>query len=174
MNWAAVGAIGEVAGAVAVVATLFYLGRQIRQNSDSLNRSNDYARANAIQQANSHYGQVFAELVRDAELASIYQRALAGESLDPTETVRFQAFVNTFFAWLENFFSQTEAELGFVEVEERGSDFIHLIHPYFRQLVETDAGRTWWETDAQSLYSIDFREAVNRALQEGEPERPAV
>ena len=33
MNWEAVGAIGEVAGAVAVVFTLIYLALQLRQNS---------------------------------------------------------------------------------------------------------------------------------------------
>lgn len=31
MNWEAIGAIGEIAGAVAVVTTLFYLARQMRQ-----------------------------------------------------------------------------------------------------------------------------------------------
>ena len=30
MNWDAVGAIGEIVGAAAVVITLFYLGTQIR------------------------------------------------------------------------------------------------------------------------------------------------
>ncbi len=33
MNWDAIGAIGEVVGAIAVVATLFYLAFQIRQNT---------------------------------------------------------------------------------------------------------------------------------------------
>ena len=33
MNWDAIGAIGEIVGAVAVVATLFYLASQIRQNT---------------------------------------------------------------------------------------------------------------------------------------------
>ena len=36
MNWDAIGAIGEVAGAIAVVATLFYLAGQMRQNSNML------------------------------------------------------------------------------------------------------------------------------------------
>jgi len=36
MNWQAIGAIGEIVGAVAVVATLLYLARDIRQNSRSL------------------------------------------------------------------------------------------------------------------------------------------
>ena len=33
MNWEAVGALGEILGAVAVVATLLYLSIQVRQNS---------------------------------------------------------------------------------------------------------------------------------------------
>ena len=33
VNWDAIGAIGEVAGAVGVVATLLYLSQQIRQNT---------------------------------------------------------------------------------------------------------------------------------------------
>ena len=33
MNWEAIGAIGEIVGAIAVVLTLFYLARQIRDSS---------------------------------------------------------------------------------------------------------------------------------------------
>jgi len=36
MNWDAAGAIGEIVGAIAVVATLLYLSRQIRENSRQL------------------------------------------------------------------------------------------------------------------------------------------
>lgn len=35
MNWDAIGAIGEVVGAISVVVTLFYLSIQIRQNTRS-------------------------------------------------------------------------------------------------------------------------------------------
>ena len=41
MNWEAIGAIGEVAGAIGVVASLFYLAFQIRVNNKAL-RSNKY------------------------------------------------------------------------------------------------------------------------------------
>ena len=33
MNWTMVGALGEMAGAIAVVASLFYVGHQVRQNN---------------------------------------------------------------------------------------------------------------------------------------------
>jgi heme/copper-type cytochrome/quinol oxidase subunit 1 len=35
MNWEAIGAIGELIGAVAVVVTLLYLVKQIKQNTES-------------------------------------------------------------------------------------------------------------------------------------------
>jgi hypothetical protein len=36
MNWDAISAIGQIVGAIAVVATLLYLSRDIRGNSRSL------------------------------------------------------------------------------------------------------------------------------------------
>jgi hypothetical protein len=36
MNWEALGAIGEIVGAIAVVVTIGYLAVQIRQNTESL------------------------------------------------------------------------------------------------------------------------------------------
>jgi len=32
MNWQAIGALGQVLGAVAVIATLLYIAREVRQN----------------------------------------------------------------------------------------------------------------------------------------------
>ena len=43
MTWDAIGAMGEWAGAIAVVATLFYLAKQIRQ-------SNQMSRYSAVRQ----------------------------------------------------------------------------------------------------------------------------
>jgi hypothetical protein len=75
MNWEAIGAIGEIVGAVAVVATLFYLAVQVRQNSRFVERSNEYANATSMYQSQSMYVQVFSQLAQDAELAAIYSRA---------------------------------------------------------------------------------------------------
>ena len=46
MDWSAVGAVGELLGALAVVSSLLYVGRQLRQ-------SNTMARAAAWQALNS-------------------------------------------------------------------------------------------------------------------------
>lgn len=49
MNWEATGAIADIVGATAVLATLIYLALQIRQNSRSINQQNDMAKAQTIQ-----------------------------------------------------------------------------------------------------------------------------
>lgn len=175
MNWDAVGAIGEILGALTVIATLFYLSRQIRQNAHALDRSNEYARAASIHESNSHFSQVFAQLAQDAVLASIYHRALAGESLDEVETVRFQAFVNTFFAWFETLIIQTDTQLSFADLEEGGADsVVASMRPYFIRLLRTNAGRDWWASDAQHYYSPSFRSAIDNAISEGEASPLAV
>ena len=43
MNWEAIGAVGEVGGAIAVVATLAYLAAQIRHSSESTLASTQFA-----------------------------------------------------------------------------------------------------------------------------------
>ena len=39
MNWNAIAAVGELAGAVAVVVSLLYLARQISQNTRAMRRT---------------------------------------------------------------------------------------------------------------------------------------
>mgnify|MGYP003300637055 CR=1 FL=1 len=49
MNWEAMGAIGEVVGAIAVVLTLAYLAIQVRQNSNPLDQQNKVEKAKTAQ-----------------------------------------------------------------------------------------------------------------------------
>ena len=54
MDWNAIGAIGEVGGAVGVVVTLIYLAGQLRQNTNAL-RSASYEHWNAQVAEWGHY-----------------------------------------------------------------------------------------------------------------------
>ena len=58
MNWQAVGALAEGIGAIAVLATLLYLARQIQQTGR-------YARANAQQVLVDEFNRYFKELTDD-------------------------------------------------------------------------------------------------------------
>jgi len=72
MNWDAVGAVGEVIGAVAVVASLAYLARQIRQNSSLVEQSAVAARAKAAATSAAHGADAFRRIAGDPELTRIW------------------------------------------------------------------------------------------------------
>ncbi len=65
MNWEAIGAIGEILGAIAVVATLAYLAVQVRQNSRATDVSTLSLALNAFNQidtliaTNSNMARIF-------------------------------------------------------------------------------------------------------------------
>ena len=67
MNWDAVGAIGEMVGAAAVVASLLYLAVQTRSNARSL-------RANAIWDAETIFGNANNLAASNPELAGLLGR----------------------------------------------------------------------------------------------------
>ena len=48
MNWDALGAMGEIIGAIAVLATLYYLSNQIKINSEQVEKANDYQSSGKI------------------------------------------------------------------------------------------------------------------------------
>jgi hypothetical protein len=52
MNWDAIGAAGEVLGAVAVLITLFYLARQIRQNTEEIRSANYHGVTDSFNELN--------------------------------------------------------------------------------------------------------------------------
>ena len=83
MNWDAIGAIGEWAGAVAVVVTLFYLAMQVRQ-------SNVVALAEAERDFWTTWHGVVNRVGVDLEAASLFQRGLhAFQSLSQPEKLMF-------------------------------------------------------------------------------------
>ena len=163
MNWEAIGAVGEILGAAAVVITLFYLSTQMRLNAASLDRANEYSQASSIHESNVLYTQVFAPLVTDADLSDIYNRALAGDPLDATETTRFTTFLATYMVWLEDLYHQQEFELGFARIGDTSALF-ETVGPYARRLLTTTPGRHWWQTDAPRHFSPDFYQIANQVL----------
>ena len=83
MNWDAIGALGEVIGAIAVFITLVYLTFQIRLNTKSV-------KAAAVQAAMTSASSTYAALAYDAEMSRIYWEGLSDfKSLPRDERRRF-------------------------------------------------------------------------------------
>jgi hypothetical protein len=164
MNWDATIAISEIVSAIAVVGTLFYLSRQIRE-------SNSYSKANTIRESNSMYMQSYALLAQDNELASIHVRAVDREPLDQVETLRFTAYLTNYFAMAEAIYFQCKADYVFSEYLDDGDASIELFRPYISQLLNTIPGKAWWNVDAPNSFSAEFIERVNHIALTNFPEQ---
>ncbi len=68
------GAIGELVGGVAVIASLIYVGLQVRQNGEQTKQSNAIERARANRETVKNFSEVFLAM-RDPEALRIYTHA---------------------------------------------------------------------------------------------------
>ena len=95
MNWDAIGAIGEIVGALAVLVTLIYLALQIRQAKKQISLIGIQERAKQIQ-------NLMLPIATDPSLASIIMKAghppFGKFGLDPEEAHRFGAWCH---AWMQ-------------------------------------------------------------------------
>ena len=90
MNWDALGAIGEIGGAIGVIVTLVYLSTQIRQNTKS-------SKITAVQSAIEGSARWNEMLANDKEMSEMFWRGMANpESLEAAEKRRFLTVLNIF------------------------------------------------------------------------------
>jgi len=160
MNWEAVGAMGEIVGALAVLATLYYLSGQIKINSREIERANDYQSAQSILATNNLYVQIWQPIMQDGELATIYLKGIQDEPLSKVEELRFCTYINTFLALMEAFMSQNEAGVGFDELNEDVGTAFELMNPYLDKILNTVVGRIWLAEEAPSLFTQEFLGAL--------------
>ncbi len=95
MNWEAVGAIGEIVGAIAVVGTLFFLIAQLRQNTQAMEESNRLERVAAMDRHAESVRAWRGAIAENNDLAQIWLKALQDEEVTDLEGVRLNnMFVN--------------------------------------------------------------------------------
>ncbi len=91
MNWEAAGAIGEILGAVGVIATLGYLAVQIRQNTDSVRATSELG----LSQQSADW---MSRMAAQPELSRIYDAAADDPTaLTPDELSRFNWVIGELF-----------------------------------------------------------------------------
>lgn len=145
MDWNAVGAIGEIVGAVAVVATLAYLAQQIRDQ----NRANQTAAFEGIVDAFSQFNMM---LAADTELHRIYTTGLN----DPTELTDDEAGR---FSWLFRAYMNNNHKI--YRAYQRGSIEEKVWSQYAAEAaeqLETPGGRQFIEQSASWDYVNALRE----------------
>lgn len=86
MNWEAIGAIGEIVGAIAVLVTLIYLAMQIRQNTYQ-------TRAAATQDTIHLWNEISQAVLTDRSVAELIEKGNNNlSSLDPADRQRYSNY----------------------------------------------------------------------------------
>ena len=152
MNWDAIGAIGELIGAIAVVATLLYLVKQVKQNTES-------TRAVGLQTWQSDSTAHWLSLATNPDLSRVSPAALV-DSRNLTDDSWLMVG-----CWLLNNFRQYQTtflmhERGVIDDElfavEMRMAARNLLIPGIRQ---------WWEAGGRNQMSPRF----TKALEEFDP-----
>ena len=154
MDWNAVGALGEVTGALLVGATLAYLGIQIRLTRRAWIRQNE-------RDLTTHAVENCALFVNNPDMPGIHLRGMEDSSqLSDEERMRWHMFLWPFLAGLQ------EA----VEDRETGifgsSEHIDVLTEGAANVFRTPGGKAWWEQN-QHLFRPGFREYMSSAIAAG-------
>lgn len=143
MNWEAIGAIGEVLGAAAVVVTLGYLAIQIKQNSQAVKNS---AAQSLLSEANESL-RVASSDPSTARAVILGQTLI--EELSEGEKAQFIAWVFSWMRTVEQAYFQYLQ--GYIDEEIWEGHRTH-----HRQLIITPGIAVWWSS-RRPFYSQKFQ-----------------
>jgi len=127
VNWDAIGALGELVGAAAVVVTLAYLARQIRENTNAVQGSLEL---DVAQQIAGWFGR------RTPEERVVFDRAVRGESLSDVDALSYAWMQMEYFHLCEGWYRQYVRGLMQSEVWEPHADGVIAIlaTPYMQDV----------------------------------------
>ena len=155
MNWEALGAIGSLANALAVLSTLVYLAIQVRQNTKQIEENTNAVRASAVHASLNFTFSNRAAVFSDEGTAEIYERGVENiDSLNSTERLRFRLMMNNVFDAYLNMYSQTEST-GFSPTTWKAQVFL------FKRVLQTNGGTWFWESNREA-YPEAFQAEVER------------
>ena len=147
MNWEAIGALGEIIGALAVVATLVYLATQVRYAKQAAADQNRLTRANGVREI------ALVALANDDVRRSIdqdwgvsaYHEQIAEELALDIDDVSRRDWANGFWFWLHwGQYTSTHSEADRKEIE-------HIIEVFYT----LPGVRRSWERSPLSRPNLD-------------------
>lgn len=144
------GAIGEIVGAVATIATLIYLAMQIRHNTQALKAA---SMDSTIQAAND----IRANLFSNPEITDIYRRGLKNiEDLEDIDRERFRLIMtNAVWAFWNTY---TQSQLG-------GQQSWKSQRNIARRFLSQPGGVWFWE-NYRDEFESGFQSEIDKILAE--------
>ncbi len=154
MNWDAIGAIGEILGAIGVIATLGYLSMQIRQNTTAV-------KASAYQSITEHLAEINRAVVEDPEMSDLSHKGATDlNSLSARDQARFGAFVVARLRHYENIYYHHQKNLIESEVWDAHENVL-------RGMMKNPGVRLAW-SNAKAGFPKSFSQAVDKIAEGSE------
>jgi len=147
INWDAIGAVGEVIGAIAVVVTLLYLSVQLRENTRSVEHS--------IKRGVYGDAQTWVDkLIESPELTELYRAGMNGHDLSANDQLRFGMMLDQLFAHWNHAYSFN------------AFDFVDNVH--LPGVLAKPGGAAYWKRAVSRRHGFhpEFVERLNRILAE--------
>jgi hypothetical protein len=142
MNWEAIGAIGEIFGAIAVVVTLIYLSRQLNEHTKSL-------KVQSLNSSFSDYDSLVAEVQSLDGMGNAFRKVTVGEDLSSDEEYE----IGWLFRRIMNAHDKVRYMHSIGAADSYNKDAFEKALP---GLVGTKYFRIWW-SEFRNRYSDDFQ-----------------
>jgi len=155
MNWEAIGALGEIVGAAAVVVSIVYLSVQIKSNTRAMKASAGFDATHSWATTNE---QVM--LFPDEMLVSIPR------VLDPDESLEnFSAAEQTRIRLMfRSLFQKLEGQYQLWKYGHLEPDIWQARRTWARGAIDTPVVRAWWEVErTRSVFTDEFIHAIESA-----------
>jgi len=120
MNWDAIGAVGEMAGAIGVIVTLVYLSLQIRSSAKATESA-------VLTTLSTEIEHVVVALATDAFLAEAYEVATGGGELTSQQRLRLTYWFNGFLRVSESHFLQRHLGATSIDLETPVGNLLRLM-----------------------------------------------
>jgi len=141
MNWDVVGASAELIGAVAVIVTLLFVARDIRQNSKSLSMS-------ALRDTTAQWNQWSEMIATSGDLADIVVKGNeAYSNLSSSEKLRYGAYVQSFCDNVESYRS--------LVIHHEADQDLSVLRTIAARRCKIPGFRSWWSENTAD-YDPDF------------------
>jgi hypothetical protein len=161
MTWEAIGAVADVVAAIAVVASIFYLAVQIRNNTVELEQQSRQHELSSLVAIETCFSQFRSMIAINAQVAAVWNKAMRDlNDLNAEERTQADYLIREFFWSWANFWIKVhrgDFRKHDVMFDETSKEIVlHLKRPGIRQ---------WWQEGVnRELFFSEFTALIDRVI----------